>query len=89
MGDIQPNEPAEAPTEQAGDGIQPIEGFVDPFEDDWDDAQMKESHTEWERLLQDVQEEQINTLTPGDTATPASAPDNDTIVPQEQPIDEI
>lgn len=49
------------------DGITEIEGFEDPFEDDWDDAQVGESLKEWERMLADAQIDQINSLNPGDS----------------------
>lgn len=51
--------------EQVDDGITEIEGFEDPFEDDWDDGEMAERLKEWERMLNDAQTEQINSLNPG------------------------
>lgn len=78
MGDIDPTKEAvEQPDATAEeDGVQPVEGFVDPFEEEWDDATMKESHKEWERLLADAAEQEINSLNP--SATPPGPPGDPT-----------
>lgn len=71
-------EPAEGgeQEEPADDGITEIEGFEDPFEEEWDDATMNESLKEWERMLADSDTEMINQLNPS-TPPPSSAPETD------------
>lgn len=56
-------------------GVEAVEGFTDPFEEDWDDGEMRERHKEWRRLLSDIGENEINAGNP-DAMPPGPPGDN-------------
>lgn len=61
MGD-QPNDQAATPEASDTPELVADETLVDPFEEDWDDAEMNERFKEWQRLLADTAQDDAASL---------------------------